>query len=308
MRVAFDHSMQFFESRLSSIDTKLDLPTVPKLQADGDGKVAVLKTMFEKTSKKIEKSVAEVQSQTQNEQGHAQCQTELDVAEAFAQILEQVSAHCQTIMAQSALASIQTVAMTAEALSQTDAHLSPLTFTTGVASTNVESSGHALNIDDYEAICLLQQEKVREKVSNCLQVRSGENKLPGFVVVFFEELVLSEQCLWRLDPEDITLPSIRQHKAATVIDDFLDATGIGKRVPRLRCLTEIASLLTDYQKYVFVQGFFSHIPSELTHFLVAGGVKQYLESIGIELNEPHVRSSQWDWSKDQWKSWSWNGR
>ena len=53
MRVAFDHSMQFFESRLSSIDTKLDLHTVPKLHADGDGKVAVLKTMFEKTSKTI---------------------------------------------------------------------------------------------------------------------------------------------------------------------------------------------------------------------------------------------------------------
>ena len=51
MRIAFDHSMQFFESRLCSIDLKLDLPEPPK-QLEGDGKVDVLKTLFENTSKK----------------------------------------------------------------------------------------------------------------------------------------------------------------------------------------------------------------------------------------------------------------
>ena len=170
MRVAFDHSMQFFESRLSSVDAKLDLPMVPKdkLQADGDhGKVAVLKTMFEKTSKKIEKSLVDIQLQIVEQGSQAHCQTETDVAETFAQTVEQGShAHCQTIVAEIAVASIQTVATTTEAVAQTDAPMSPLIVTTGVASIDKDqSSGQAQ--ESIEALCLSQLEKVRAKVSNC---------------------------------------------------------------------------------------------------------------------------------------------
>ena len=307
MQVAFDHSMQFFESRLSSIDTKLDLPMAPKLHPDGDGKVAVLKTMFEKTSKKIEKISTEAQSQTTKDQGHTQCQTEvLDVAEAAAQTLEQASAHCQTVLADFASAAVQTVALTAENLTQTHAPQSPLTITTGDASTStrIESRASASDAGNVGAPdrtgavdCLSEIDIIiSDAVDRCRQGTS--DAVPEFILDFFVHI---EKPGWSSTGEgDVTHPTPYIPIGATKLESFLERSGIHGSCPQLAPFCNLPFVLPNDIRQKLLLSFIRRIP------------RRYIGSLDRDLQEyagmasSHTDWDDWDWSeRQQWrKRWA----
>ena len=316
MRTAFDHSMQFFESRLGAIDMKLDSIVAPKLQSDGESttKVSVLKGLFEKTTKKSERQAIDSQSQaTETDCTRVHCETMTELAEVndcFSQTVLMQVAHTQsqTFTATSEAASMQTEAMSKTALSQTDAH-SPL-MATKSCETDIGDclpTTHASHVvngieSQFARVCAL--------VTDCELVRSGENRLPPFVGEFFAELIEPEQDIWSMDSSDPKLPHISARMACTVFNDSLNQSGIATRVPRLvTCLNQIAVLLTERQLYEVVKGYFAYLPAEFTRFLYHGGALEYLKSIDIDVNESHDhRSPRWNWSKGQWKSWNWSGR